>query len=587
MARLNQSKEMDIPGRKGLSGEGSSALPRSSKFPPPADLLGVPSTQSQTVSGSRSQEFEDRDSDEEDFLTRRYRDPGENLTATAAGSKKEDKRPASRRYTINAGEGEDEDEVDFELREEDKEHIFLRVSNIDEFTQSAKEHPHEWCNAVRNLITSMTAYQESNQNLSKETLQIRQQVASLKQQLIELKGQLTSELDQSNRLRERRDLYRNQATSSKEEVQSLKDEVLSLKEQVKNAAPIEKITGSYDSDDEGTQNNAEAVTTRGGRRGGTPATNLTNRGGTPALTTMTNPGVSNNRYPDVPDFHGTHDKGDWESWQMHLDSKFLASWELFPTEYSKINYIRDKCKDVAFDVIKIRAKLSTPGHYTLAMEAIADLDNMFGEYDKEGRADAELHNPKFAMGAKDNKETFDAFLARFTATVAPLDLSEFQKISNVRRLVSNRLRNKVTDGTTPSSFPKFISRLRQLDVDMRVNDEISPRGNRGGNESGNTIATGTKGGRGTSSTNRGGQASTSGSRPPANKFGHAAHVIERLRKENRCFKCLKPGHQSFYADAPCKDTPAPSKEQRTALLATAGIDTTLPESPAVELQAEN
>ena len=273
---------------------------------------------------------------------------------------------------------------------------------------------------------------------------------------------------------------------------------------------------------------------------------------------------------------------------MYLNSKFLASQKLFSIEYSKINYIRDKYKDIAFNVIKVRAKLSNPSYYTLVIEAIADLNNIFGKYNKEGRTDTKLYNLKFAIGIKDTKEIFNTFFARFTIMVAPLNLLEFQKISNIRRLVSNRLRNKVINGTILQSFRRFISRLRQLDVDIKVNDKINPRSTRGGggNKSGNST-TGTRGERGTLSTTRGNQTSISGSRPSTNKFGYTAYVIERLRKENRCFKCLKLGYQSFYTNVPYKDIPAPNKEQRIILLTIAGINISLLESPAVELQAEN
>ena len=80
---------------------------------------------------------------------------------------------------------------------------------------------------------------------------------------------------------------------------------------------------------------------------------------------------------------------------------------------------------MVFNIIKTRAKFDNPNYYIIAMEAITNLDNIFSEYDREGRIDAELYNPKFAIGVKDNKETFKAFLTRYIATIAPLSLLEF------------------------------------------------------------------------------------------------------------------------------------------------------------------
>lgn len=57
---------------------------------------------------------------------------------------------------------------------------------------------------------------------------------------------------------------------------------------------------------------------------------------------------------------------------------------------------------------------------------------MFGDFDKKGKADAELQNPKFAMGVKDSKEIFDVFYVRFIAVIAPLNMSKREKTRHLR-----------------------------------------------------------------------------------------------------------------------------------------------------------
>ena len=56
------------------------------------------------------------------------------------------------------------------------------------------------------------------------------------------------------------------------------------------------------------------------------------------------------------------------------------------------------------------------------------------------------------MGVKDNKETFNQFLARFAIIITPLGLPDTQKISNLRRIITSRLRFNLTDGSTYSSY---------------------------------------------------------------------------------------------------------------------------------------
>ena len=111
---------------------------------------------------------------------------------------------------------------------------------------------------------------------------------------------------------------------------------------------------------------------------------------------------------------------------------------LFLIEQSRIDYIRDHYKSVAFDIIKTRClnKDNTTKPYVTAQKMLEDLDNMYVEFDSYETTDATLHDPNFNM----KKETFDEFLAKYTAIIAPLQLSEQQKISHLTRTITRRLR---------------------------------------------------------------------------------------------------------------------------------------------------
>ncbi len=424
------------------------------------------------------------------------------------------------------------------------------------------------------MITSMIAYQEQNHELNRDSLKSKERVASFTQQLKEKNASLLASQSNEERLRESQTTYRTRNEKLKEEVRELRSENESLKVQLLAAGGMDP--GSDDPDDSDREDPPRRPDLR--RRATAPPGSHNSRQTTPAGTTTTTGSKSNNKYPDVKDFHGNDDdRHTWDSWKIHLKSKFMMSWELFDSEISKIVYIRDHCKETAYDIIKGRADLDVPGHYDTADEMILDLEQNFGDFDKEGKADAELQNPKFAMGAKDAKETFDAFHARFTAVIAPLGMSEREKTGHLRRLVSHRLKYRILDYPSSTSYRELVARLRQVDLNLRLADEQSPRGGRGGGSSSNTKGGrggNTSGSRGASTANTGDSTSRRGGR-----YRHPQHVADRLRKEGRCFKCLQPGHLPNEANAPCRDKSWLDEKQVTAMLAETGLEQKNTESP--------
>lgn len=500
----------------------------------------------------------------------------------ARKEKRSQHQSTRRRYTIEPGDVDDEillTEVE-DGAEEPNESIFAKVQNAQEFIASATAHPEIWCNAVRSMITSMIAYQEQNHELHRDDLRSKERVAALSQQLKEKNTSLLNAQSNEQRLRESRTIYRNRNDKLKDEVHDLRTENENLKAQLRVANPTdpESDPDPDDSDREGPPRRPNPL-----RRATAPSGSQHSRQITPAGTATTSGMKSNNKYTDVKDFYGNdEDRHTWDSWKMHLQSKFTMSWELFETEVSKILYIRDHCKETAWDIIKGRANLDLPGCYQRAEEMILDLEQNFGDFDKEGKADAELQNPKFAMGAKDPKETFDAFHARFTAVIAPLEMSEREKTGHLRRLIAQRLKYRILDYPSSTSYRELVSRLRQVDLNLRLVDEQSPRGGRGGGSSS------TRGGRGGNNSNSRGNSNSNSntnggdSTTRRGRYRHPQYVADRLRKEGRCFKCLQPGHLPNEANAPCRDKSWLNEKQVTAMLAETGLEhknTTTTESP--------
>ena len=533
-------------------------------------ITGEDSTQTQTDKGDQTQGQEEEEEEEDPYQTEDLLQAG---PSRASKGKEPMRRPRTRRFTIEPGEFEEE----FVLTEpEDQEGLFEKVQTVTSFIDSVTNHPEEWCNAIRTMATSIAAYQGQVAELTRNVHTAKQQSASLTQQLMEADNQ-----EEIQRLRHLRQKYKDQAANKTEEVERLKAENVKLKEQIRTHAQAESRIPPedeyLDSDDDNFIRTRQGNSNRrrnpsvptnpgtallGGSRQPTPATN----------TTRTNATKSDNKYKDVSEFKGTEGSRFYDSWRTHLYAKFRRSWELFEDEQSKIDYIRDHCKEVAYDVIKERSIDPTnEDRYTTADEMVFDLDQMFAEFDRESKAEAELLNPKFAMGASDPKETFPAFYARFVGLIAPLGLTDSQKRSHLKRTVSWRLRNRIMDGTVSANFPAMVARLRQLDTELRINDDNAPKKGSNDNKSGQGRTNSSNGSSGT----RGGSAT--GSRKPFSGYRLPEHQAAQLKKQGRCFKCLEFGHRHFDANAPdaCKTAKWPTKDQIALKLAAAGIE--LPE----------
>lgn len=242
-----------------------------------------------------------------------------------------------------------------------------------------------------------------------------------------------------------------------------------------------------------------------------------------------------------------------------MEFKFRHSATLFTCEQDKIDYIRDHLKLTVFEVVKAQTTPNNDDPYFTASEVVRELDSMFGEYDKIGKADAKLHDPKFGMGKTNPNKTFDEFLVRYTSAIAPLGFNDVHKISNLRRTINDRLRWNLTDGTTYSSFGQYVNRCRQCDLDLRQSDSYKDRSDRPSNK--RTITTETKK-----------TYSSTGGNPE--KTNYPPNVVAKLIKEGRCFKCLKTGHRTQNENAPCKNESKLTDEQVTLELKIIGAEKT-------------
>ena len=484
---------------------------------------------------------------------------------------------SGRRYTIDFGKYEDE-MVLVEDTDETENEVYASVQTSEAFVQSATQNPDEWRDGLKRIVESVRNARVNYRTLADQHEQLGREAAEFKAKYL-AQSRRQKEVDRAYqeakevaaRLRHLRDKWRSEAEESQKENEELKAK---LKER---SLPARNRDEDFDSDDERFREPGH----QRGRVSLQPNSHRQDQRYTPA--TDRTEGVGNKkRYPDVPNFHGTHDRDDWESGYAHLLEKFHQSAVIFPTEKEKIGYVRDLVKYIVFDVIKTRAMPNAVDPYDTADEMVQELDNMFGNYDQIAHSNDHLHDPKFGMVIVDKQESFEKLYARFSAAIAPLGFDDYLKISNLTRLLVTRLKYRVS-GQTFMSYTELVQYLRKLDLDLRAVDVIVA--SQAKEDEGGVKTSVGRSDKTPSSNNQRPSSSRNANIPSTNSkprgYKYQKPVVDRIRKEGRCFKYLQPGHHSSDDNAPCKNANPLTKEQVEVTLKSVDVEGTdeIPELP--------
>jgi hypothetical protein len=127
-----------------------------------------------------------------------------------------------------------------------------------------------------------------------------------------------------------------------------------------------------------------------------------------------------------------------------LKTKFRQSAILYNNEKDKIDYIKDHCKNLIFDIIKARADPEIFYFYFIVDKIIQNLQNVFGERDEDRieNSKIKIHNDKFLQ---DEIEFFNRYYSRFVVVIISLRYNDQQKIRAIRHFFNPQLQNYMTD----------------------------------------------------------------------------------------------------------------------------------------------
>ena len=270
------------------------------------------------------------------------------------------------------------------------------------------------------------------------------------------------------------------------------------------------------------------------------------------------------------------DHAEWKRWKNSLKSKFWISARQFLTKQHKINYCRNHLRSVIYDTVNYRAKLHSSNSYSIFQEMLNDLEKAFESKNELIKKISEFYNVKFVMNKDEN---FETFLTRFQNLIAPLRLSELILIDQMSMKLNERMRFKLRPSET-KIWKKFVKECRvaqqkinnlerykntRMSTDV-TKTSIDSRRQRFKNRSRDKISTFA------AQKQRYRSRSVKRASYFISLIRFPKHIRDKIKKEKRCFKCLKKDHKFNDDDASCKNKKSIDKNDMIATLAQIEIE---------------
>ena len=267
------------------------------------------------------------------------------------------------------------------------------------------------------------------------------------------------------------------------------------------------------------------------------------------------------------------DHSEWKSWKNEILTKFWINARQYLIERHKINYVRKHFKSVIYDTIAHRVQMNNVNFYNVFVEMFADLEKAFDIKNEKNKKISELFSSSFHQNFKNKNEIFDEFMIRFNALVVFLRLENNILIDQLRKKMKSALSYKMWIFENIENWKQFVIKCRNVCDDLKHVDRY-------------------KIDKTTSSTIKATRVRRS-NRSKKSKFDKSQsdtkiyivkknstrrttrlfnHIVERLRKKNRCFKCFKKSHIAENRNVFCKNEKSTSKNTLSIVLAAIDIE---------------
>ena len=267
------------------------------------------------------------------------------------------------------------------------------------------------------------------------------------------------------------------------------------------------------------------------------------------------------KYQNISYFYENH--AEWRRWRSHLRTKIeFDSWQFF-IEKNKVYYVRNHCKELAWDTIEHRTNYDSLNSYEFLEELLNDFENVCENFDRTDNCYNELFDDKFYMRFKNKNETFEQYFDRFNILVASLNLNDFLKINQLYRTISKRLNHNIDHLSKVKNFSRFVREMKAVAHKKKTLDDIERSQKSKFTKTikfkitvsfSRTIKDKVVD---TSFTTR----ITKDKNTKYNLSRLFSHIVVKLKFEKRCYKCFKFEHRVNENDASCKEQEIDFKER--------------------------
>ena len=251
--------------------------------------------------------------------------------------------------------------------------------------------------------------------------------------------------------------------------------------------------------------------------------------------------------------------------------KFWTSNRQFFTNQHKIIYIRKHFRNVVYDIIKHRVKLHNANSYHFFKKMLNDFEKTFETKNEISFKIIEFFNFKFFMN---KNEIFEQFFARFIALTISLKLFDVIKIDQMKMKIIERMRYKMNLKHI-IVWKEFVQKCRNIWQNIQDLNVYKIAKSNTTSKFFKTIINIRKRRRSKNRTTIVFKKRIDFrifKKHVYNFYRFSNHVVNKIKIEKRCFKCLKKRHKFTNKNAFCKNQKSVNKNNAIIVLTKINIE---------------